>query len=82
MENAWVHLGFSEVSAQEFQNNGINLLDWLQMLTQDALTQLIKQIHQDNQGVGLFIPFFSQQGMPMTFAFGPIECIFWAYLLR
>jgi hypothetical protein len=52
------------------------------MLTQDALTQLIKQIHQDNQGVGLFIPFFSQQGMPMTFAFGPIECIFWAYLLR
>ncbi len=30
-------------------------------MTADALDRLIKQIHCDNQGAGLFIPFMSQQ---------------------
>jgi hypothetical protein len=61
MEDALIRLGLTEVSAREFMNNGITSLDRLQVLTQESLTQLIKQIHRDNQGAGLFIPFFSQQ---------------------
>jgi hypothetical protein len=61
MEDALIRLGLTEVSAREFTNNGITSLDRLRVLTQESLTQLIKQIHRDNQGAGLFIPFFSQQ---------------------
>jgi hypothetical protein len=60
-KEALIRLGLTDVSAREFTNNGITSLDRLCMLTPEALTQLIKQVHWDNQGVGLFIPFFSQQ---------------------
>ncbi len=56
-----IRLGLSELSANEFLNNGITSLNKLRCLTTDALDMLIKQIHRDNQGQGLFIPFFSQQ---------------------
>jgi hypothetical protein len=61
MEDALIRLGLSEAFAREFTNKGIISLDRLHVLTSKALNQLIKQIHQDNQGVGLFILFFSQQ---------------------
>ncbi len=61
MQTALVHLGLSEVAAHEFINNGINNTHKLRTLTADALDRLIKQIHHDNQGAGLFIPFMSQQ---------------------
>ncbi len=61
MQAALVRLGLSQVAAQEFINNGITNLNKLQVLTAEALDMLIKQIHRDNQGAGLFIPFFSQQ---------------------
>jgi hypothetical protein len=61
MEEALIRLGMSEVSSREFTNNGKTSLDRLLVLMSEALTQLIKQIHRDNQGAGLFIPFFSQQ---------------------
>jgi hypothetical protein len=61
MHAALIRLGLSEVAAQEFINNGITNLNKLRVLTVEALDMLIKQIHRDNQGAGLFIPFFSQQ---------------------
>jgi hypothetical protein len=61
MEDALVRLGLSEVFLREFANNGITSLDRLRVLISEALNQLIKQIHRDNQGAGLFIRFFSQQ---------------------
>ncbi len=56
-----MRLGLSEVAAREFINNGITNTHKLRILTADALDRLIKQIHHDNQGAGLFIPFMSQQ---------------------
>jgi hypothetical protein len=53
--------GFSQVAARELSSNGITNLNRLRTLTKDALDRLIKQIHCDNQGAGLFIPFASQQ---------------------
>jgi hypothetical protein len=35
----------------------------LRLLNEDGLDRLIKQIHRDNQGAGLFIPFFSQESV-------------------
>jgi hypothetical protein len=61
MEEALMRLGLSEVAAREFMNNGIKSLQCLHLLTEDGLDRLIKQIHRDNQGAGLFIPFFSWQ---------------------
>jgi hypothetical protein len=61
MEEALMRLGLSEVAACEFMNNGIKSLQCLHLLTEDGLDRLIKQIHRDNQGAGLFIPFFSRQ---------------------
>jgi hypothetical protein len=54
-------LEFSHLLAQEFTNNVITNLMRLRTLTADALDRLIKQIHQDNQGRGLFTPFLAQQ---------------------
>jgi hypothetical protein len=61
MKAVFVRLGLTEIAAREFTNNGITSLDRLRVLTPEALTQLIKQIHRHNPGAGLFIPFFSQQ---------------------
>ncbi len=61
MEEALMRLGLTEIAAREFTNNGINGLERLRMLSSDGLDRLIKQIHRDNQGAGLFIPFFSQE---------------------
>jgi hypothetical protein len=61
MHNALVRLGLSPVAAQEFINNGIISIAKLRVLAQEDLDRLIKQIHRDNQGAGLFIPFMSQQ---------------------
>jgi hypothetical protein len=58
---ALTRIGFSHLSAQEFVENGIDTLARLRSLTTDALDRLIKQIHRDNQGQGLFIPFLAQQ---------------------
>jgi hypothetical protein len=63
MEEALMRLGLSELAAREFTNNGINGLECLRMLTTNGLDCLIKQIHRDNQGMGLFIPFFSQESI-------------------
>jgi hypothetical protein len=57
MEVALMCLGLSQVAAQEFNGNGITTTNRLCTLTGDSLDWLIKQIHQDNQGAGLFIPF-------------------------
>jgi hypothetical protein len=43
MENALVRLGLTEVAAREFTNNSITSLDYLRVLSQEALSQLIKQ---------------------------------------
>ena len=61
MLQALMRLGLTQVAANEFINNGITTIHKLRVLTEDALDKLIKQIHRDNQGAGLFIPFFSQQ---------------------
>ena len=61
MEQALMRLGISEIAVREFTNNGINSLQYLRMLSEDGLDRLIKNIHRDNQGAGLFIPFFSQE---------------------
>jgi len=61
MEAALMRLGFSLLAAREFTGNGISNLNRLRTLTEEALDRLIKQIHWDNQGAGLFIPFASQQ---------------------
>jgi hypothetical protein len=63
MEQALMHLGLTEIAVREFTNNGINSLDCLHLLTTDGLDWLIKQIQRDNQGAGLFIPFFSQESI-------------------
>jgi len=59
--DALVRMGLSELAANEFINNGITNLNKLRCLSAEGLDMLIKQIHRDNQGQGLFIPFFSQQ---------------------
>jgi hypothetical protein len=61
MTQALIRLGLTQVAANEFINNGITSINKLRVLTEDALDKLVKQIHRDNQGAGLFIPFFSQQ---------------------
>jgi hypothetical protein len=58
---ALIKLGFSELAAQEFTDNGITALNRPRTLSSDALDMLIKQIHRDNQGQGLFISFNAQQ---------------------
>jgi hypothetical protein len=63
MEQTLMRLGISEVADREFTNNGINSLQHLHMLSEDGLDHLIKQIHRDNQGAGLFTPFFSQESV-------------------
>jgi hypothetical protein len=63
MEEAFMRLSLFEVAAREFTNNGINGLEQLRMLTTDGLDCLIKQIHKDNQGAGLFIPFPPQESV-------------------
>jgi hypothetical protein len=63
MEEALMRLGISQLVAREFTNNGINSLQCLCLLTEDGLDRLIKQIHRNNQGAGLFIPFFSQESV-------------------
>jgi hypothetical protein len=59
--DALMRLGLFELAANELLDNGTTNLNKLRCLTADALDMLIKQIHHDNQGQGLFIPFFSQQ---------------------
>jgi hypothetical protein len=66
MEQALMRLGLSEVAAREFMDNGINSLQRLRLLNEDGLDRLIKQIHRDNQGAGLLIPFFSQESVHAT----------------
>jgi hypothetical protein len=61
MEAALMRLGFSQVAVCEFNGNGITNLNRLRTLSEDSLDRLIKQIHQDFQGEGLFIPFAPQQ---------------------
>ncbi|MFO0446496.1 MAG: hypothetical protein ACK524_11600 [Planctomyces sp.] len=61
MEAALMRLGLSLLAAREFTGNGIMTINRLRTLTEDSLDRLIKQIHRDNQGAGLFIPFASQQ---------------------
>jgi len=61
MEAALMRLGLSQLAAREFTGNGMNTLHRLRTLSEDALGRLIKQIHRDNQGAGLFIPFASQE---------------------
>ena len=56
-----MRLGLSLLAAREFTGNGIMTINRLRTLTEDSLDRLIKQIHRDNQGAGLFIPFASQQ---------------------
>jgi hypothetical protein len=63
MEEALMRLGLTKVAAHEFTNYGINGLERLRMLSSDGLDRLIKQIHRENQGAGLFIPFFSQESI-------------------
>jgi hypothetical protein len=61
MEVALMRLGLSQVATREFTGNGIATMNRLRSLTTESLDRLIKQIHRDNQGAGLFIPFASQQ---------------------
>jgi hypothetical protein len=61
MQAALMHLGLSHLAATEFINNGIINMNRLRSLTETVLERLIEQIHRDNQGAGLFIPFTSQQ---------------------
>jgi len=61
MQQALMRLGLSDVAAIEIINNGISSLQRLRMLSEEALTRMIKQIHWDNTGAGTFIPFFSQE---------------------
>jgi hypothetical protein len=63
MEEALMRLGLSEVAPFVFMNNGMNSLQRWCLLTEGGLDRLIKQIHHDNQGAGLFIPFFSQESI-------------------
>jgi hypothetical protein len=58
---ALMRLGLSELAVRELTDNGITNMNRLRMLTEVALDCSIKQIHRDNQGAGLFIPFASQQ---------------------
>jgi hypothetical protein len=62
LKAALVRLGLTDVAAREFMENGVVSIQQLWMLTETALTRLIKQIHRDNNGgAGLQIPFMSQQ---------------------
>lgn len=61
MYTALIRLGLSQLAATEFIHNGITNMNWWRSLTKAALDRLIKQIHRDNQGASLFIPFASQQ---------------------
>jgi hypothetical protein len=45
MVAALIRLGFLELAAQEFTDNGIMTLNRLRTLSSDALDMLIKQIH-------------------------------------
>jgi hypothetical protein len=63
MEAALMCLGVSAIAAREFTNNGILSLEHLRMLSKEGLERLIKQIHRDNQGAGLFIAFFAQESV-------------------
>jgi hypothetical protein len=58
---ALMRLGLSQLAGLEFTDNGITMMNHLRMQTEESLDRLIKQIHRDNQGAGLFIPFASQQ---------------------
>jgi hypothetical protein len=60
MEAVLMRLGLSQVAASEFAGNCIMTMNILRSLTGESLDQLIKQIHWDDQGAGLFIPFASQ----------------------
>jgi len=61
MVAALMHLGLSQLAALEFTDNGITTMNRLRSLNEESLGRLIKQIHRDNQGAGLLIPFASQQ---------------------
>lgn len=61
MVAALMRLGLSQLAANKFTDNGITNMNRLWVLTEVDLNHLIKQIHGDNQGAGLFIPFASQQ---------------------
>jgi hypothetical protein len=62
LKDALVRLGLTDVAAREFLENGVVSIQEIRMLTESALTRLIKQIHRDNAGgAGLTIPFMSQQ---------------------
>ncbi len=58
-----MRLGLSQLAAREFIVNGITMMNRLRSLTSESLDRLIKQIHRDNQGAGLFLPFASQQNI-------------------
>jgi hypothetical protein len=60
MRAALIRLGLSNVAAQEFINNGVDSTHRLRLLSTEDLDKLIKQIHRDNTGTGLFIPFMAQ----------------------
>jgi len=57
LKDALMRLGLTDVAAREFMENGVVSIQQLRMLTDTALTRLIKQIHRDNNGgAGLQIP--------------------------
>ncbi len=45
MQQALMRLGLLDVAAREIINNGISSLQRLRMLSEEALTRMIKQIH-------------------------------------
>jgi hypothetical protein len=63
MQQALMRLGLLDVAAREIINNGISSLQRLRMLSEEALTRMVKQIHRDNAEAGTFIPFFSQESL-------------------
>jgi hypothetical protein len=74
--NMLIGLGLSELAANKFINSGVTSLNKLRTLMSEALDKLIKQIHRDNQGQGLFIPFFSfLDSTSGQFTSGRITCI-------
>ncbi len=56
---AFIRLGLTDVAAREFMENGVTSIHQLRVLSKDALIRLIKQIHRDQGGAGLLIPFMS-----------------------
>mmetsp|Transcript_28951 Transcript_28951/g.41484 ORF Transcript_28951/g.41484 Transcript_28951/m.41484 type:complete len:289 (-) Transcript_28951:4068-4934(-) len=61
LKAALMRLGLTDVAAREFMENGVTSIHQLRVLSKEALIRLIKQIHRDQGGAGLIIPFMSQE---------------------